>query len=75
MMSKEPPLDIIDRFLDCFGHKQGDSIRTDQGSKLAHSFALSDTVLQMHRYVMEPTGAVSPLQNGAVKIYNDKLAI
>jgi hypothetical protein len=32
-------------------------------------------VLRKYNYVMEPTGANSPLQNGAVEIYNDKLAI
>ena len=71
---KEPPLNIINAFLDCFGHEQGGLICTDQGGKLARLFALSDTVLRMHCYVMEPTGADSPLQNGAVKIYNKKLA-
>jgi hypothetical protein len=29
----------------------------------------------MHKYVLEPTGADSPSQNGAVEIYNNKLAI
>ena len=29
--SKEPPLDIIDTFLDRFGHRNGGSIRSDQG--------------------------------------------
>jgi hypothetical protein len=32
-------------------------------------------VLHRYNYVMEPTGDNSPSQNGAVKIYNDKLAI
>jgi hypothetical protein len=73
--SKEPPLDIIDAFLSRFGHKHGGSIRTDQGGKLARLLGLSDAVLRTHRYVMEPTGADSPLQNGAVEIYNDKLAV
>jgi hypothetical protein len=42
---------------------------------LAHSIALSDLLLQKHRYVLEPTGADSPSQNGAVEIYNGKLAV
>ena len=47
----------------------------DQGSELAQSFALSDLLLRKHRYVMEPTGADGPSQNGAIDIYNDKLAV
>ncbi len=33
--SKEPPLEIIDTFLDRFGHRNGGSIRSDQGGELA----------------------------------------
>ena len=73
--SKRPPMEIIDTFLTRFGHERGGSIRTDQGGELARSFALSDKVLRSHNYVMEPTGADSPSQNGAVEIYNNKLAI
>jgi hypothetical protein len=73
--SKEPPLNIVDAFLERFGHDRGGSIHTDQGGKQALSFALSDLVLRMHKYVLEPTGADSPSQNGAVEIYNIKLAI
>jgi hypothetical protein len=73
--SKSPPMEIIDTFLTRFGHERGGSIRTDQGGELARSFALSDKVLRSHNYVMEPTGADSPSQNGAVEIYNNKLAI
>ena len=73
--SKSPPIDIIDTFLSRFGHERGGSIRTDQGGELARSFALSDKVLRSHNYVLEPTGADSPSQNGAVEIYNNKLAI
>ena len=73
--SKEPPLDIIDTFLDRFGHRNGGSIRSDQGSELARSFAYSDLLLRKHKYVVEPTGADSPSQNKAVEIYNAKLAV
>ncbi len=73
--TKEPPLDIVDAFLSQFGHAHGGSIRTDQGGELARSLALSDLVLRMHNYVLEPTGADSPSQNGSVEIYNNKLAI
>jgi hypothetical protein len=73
--SKTPPLDILDSFFTRFGHEHGGSVRTDQGGELARSFALSDLLLCKHKYVLEPTGADSPSQNGAVKIYNNKLAI
>jgi hypothetical protein len=32
-------------------------------------------LLRKHKYVIEPTGADSPLQNGADEIYNAKLAV
>jgi hypothetical protein len=73
--SKDPPLDIIDSFLKKFGHDNGGSIRSDQGGELAKSTALADMVLREHSYVFEPTSADSPSQNGAVKMYNDKLAV
>jgi len=73
--SKSPPIKIIDTFLSRFGHERGGSICTDQGGELARSFALSDRVLRSHNYVLEPAGADSPSQNGAVEIYNNKLAI
>ena len=72
---KEPPLDIIDTFLDRFGHRNGGSIRSDQGGELARSFAYSDLLLQKHKYIVEPTGTDSQSQNGAVEIYNAKLAV
>jgi hypothetical protein len=64
--SKEPPLDIVGSFLKKFGHDDGGSIRSDQGSELAKLPALADMVLREHNYVFEPTGADSPSQNGAV---------
>jgi hypothetical protein len=73
--TKEPPINIIGAFFTKFGHEHGGSIGMDQGGKLAWSFALSDIVLQTHNYVIEPTGADSPSQNGAVEIYNGKLAV
>jgi hypothetical protein len=72
---KEPLLGIIDTFLDHFGHVNGGLIRSNQGGELARSFAFSDLLLQKHKYVIKPTGADSPSQNGAVEIYNVKLAV
>jgi hypothetical protein len=73
--SKEPPLDIIDTFLDRFGHVNGCLIRSNQGGELARSLAFSNLLLRKHKYVIEPTGVDSPSQNGAVEIYNAKLAV
>ena len=71
--SKEPPLDLITSFLNRFGHEKGDFLRTDQGSELARSDAFRQTALTRHfeleimpSYVVEPIGADSPSQNGAV---------
>jgi hypothetical protein len=73
--TKEPPINIINVFLTGFGHEHGGSIRTDQGGELARSFTLSDVVLRTHHYVVKPTGVDSRSQNGAVEIYNGKLAV
>jgi hypothetical protein len=73
--TKEPPTNLLDAFFQHFGHKLGGSICTDQGGKLARSSALADLLLREHRYVLEPTGADSPSQNGVVEIYNGKLAV
>jgi hypothetical protein len=43
--SKEPPLDIVDKFLDRFGLKDGGLVQTDQGGKLARSTAFTDQLL------------------------------
>ncbi len=61
--SKELPLDIIGTFLDHCGHEHGGLIHTDQGGELAHLFAFMDMLLRKHKYVIEPMGADSPLQN------------
>ncbi len=73
--SKEPPLDIVSKFLHHHGHEDGGSIRTDQGGKLARSFEFQDLVLRQFHYTLKPTGADSPSQNGAVNFYNDKFAV
>jgi hypothetical protein len=73
--TKEPPLDLIDKFLTKFGHPDGGLMRTDQGGELAGSQKLMDMVLWQYNYVVEPTGVDSPSQNGAVETYNNKLAV
>ena len=42
---------------------------------MASSGAFRDLLLGEFRYTLEPTGADSPSQNGAVEIYNDKFGI
>ena len=73
--SKSPPIDIIKEFFQQHGHKDGGCVRTDQGGELARSSDFQDMLLRDYHYTLEPTGADSPSQNGAVEIYNDKFAV
>jgi hypothetical protein len=73
--SKNPPLDIVTEFLHHHGHEDGGSIRTDQGGELARGVAFQDLLLRQFHYTLEPTGADSPSQNGAVEIYSNKFAV
>jgi hypothetical protein len=57
-----------------FGQGSG-IIQTNQGGKLASSDAFRDTMLKTFGYVVEPTGADSPSQNGGAEIYNGTLAV
>jgi hypothetical protein len=75
MKSKEPPLNIVETFLGHFGHADGGVVRTDQGGELARSSKFCDTILHNYQYVIEPTGADSPSQNGAAETYNGKLTV
>ena len=73
--TKEPPLHIIRAFLDKFGQQRGGLIRTDQGGELARSTEFRTVVEKEFGYIVEPTGADSPSQNGAAETYNGTLAI
>ena len=73
--SKEPPIAIVSEFLHHHGHDNGGCVRTDQGGELARSQLFKDTLLWDFHYIVEPTGADSPSQNGAVEIYNDKFGV
>ena len=73
--TKESPLDIISEFLWHHGHDNSGCIRTDQSGELARYIAFQDLLLWKYHYTLEPTGADSPPQNGAVVIYNDKFAV
>jgi hypothetical protein len=72
--SKDPPIDILRAFLKKFGISTG-VIRTDQGGKLARSNTFRDMVLAEIGYIVEPTGADSPSQNGGAESYNHTLAV
>ena len=48
---------------------------TDQGGELACSVAFRDMMLRESGYVVEPTGADSPSQNGGTEIYNNTLGV
>ena len=72
--TKEPPLDILSAFMKKFGIGNG-VIRTDQGGELARSDAYRALMLDTFGYVVEPTGADSPSQNGGAEIYNNTLAV
>jgi hypothetical protein len=50
-------------------------IQTDQGSKLACSNSLCETMLKDFGSFVEPTSADIPSQNGGGKIYNNTLAV
>ena len=72
--SKEPPLSILRAFMKKFGLADG-IIRTDQGGELARSDAFRTAMLKEFEYIVEPTGADSPSQNGGAEIYNNTLAV
>ena len=72
--SKDPPLDILWVFMENFGLGTG-VVRTDQGRELAQSASFWEIMLKDFGYVVEPTGADSPSQNGGAKIYNNTLAV
>jgi hypothetical protein len=73
--SKDPPITIVWEFLTLHSHEDGRYIRTDQGGKLVRNHSFQDMVLREFHYTLEPIGVDSPSQNGAVEIYNDKLAV
>ena len=71
--SKEPPVDLVRLFLAKFGSPSGGTIRCDQGGELARSEAFRSMCLSCG-FVVEPTGADSPSQNGGVERLNGTLA-
>ncbi len=73
--SKEPPIRWVNLFLAINGCPDGGVIRCDQGGELASSHDFISSVMEENKYAVEPTGADSPSQNGAVEKWNDVLAV
>jgi hypothetical protein len=63
--TKEPPIETVDLFLQCFGLRDGTQryVRTDQGGELARSAAFRAAIAK-HGYLVEPTGPAASSQNG-----------
>ena len=57
-----------------FASKTG-LVQTDQGGELARCSVFRTMMLEEFNYVVEPTGAESPSQNGGAEIYNNTLAV
>ena len=71
--TKELPIAILCAFMTKFSVGTG-LVRTDQGGELAKSTEFCN-LIETFNYVVEPTGADSPSQNGVAKIMNVKLAV
>lgn len=65
--SKEPPIRWVNLFLAINGCPDGGVIRCDQGGELASSHDFISSLMEENKYAVEPTGADSPSQNGAVE--------
>jgi hypothetical protein len=72
-LSKEPTIDEVSAFLDIFGRNIGGIIRCNQGGELAKLNAFVSIMLKIFNYVIEPTGADSPSQNGGFERFNQTL--
>ena len=72
--TKEPPVDLVHIFLKKFGLSTGGIIRCDQGGELARSAKFRTMALGACLYVVEPTGADSPSQNGGAERWNGSMA-
>ncbi|KAL7528101.1 hypothetical protein ACHAXR_002269, partial [Thalassiosira sp. AJA248-18] len=72
--SKDPPVDDASAFLKVFGLSEGGIIRCDQGGELAACAEFITKMKKDHDYIVEPTGADSPSQNGGAERWNETLA-
>ncbi len=57
----------VSHFFQIYNRSSGGVIRCDQGGELARSSSFRTTMLENHSYVVEPTGADSPSQNGGAE--------
>ncbi len=73
--SKEPPTDLVLDFLALHGPPSGGVIWTDLGGKLAWSGSFWSLLLNTAWYIVKPTGADIPLQNGGAEKWNHTLAV
>ena len=72
--SKDPPIEEMSAHLQTFGLKTGGILRCDQGGELAKCSEFITEMKSRHGYVVEPTGADSPSQNGGVERWNQTWA-
>ena len=70
--NKEPPIHILNPFLDRFGLPTGSFLCTDEGGELSKSENFLDAALEK-KYIMEPTGPDTASQNANVEKYNNTL--
>ena len=73
--SKELPTETTKAFLCRHGHKDGGMIRCDQGGEIARSEEFRTRMLKDCNFVVEPTGADDPAQNGGVESWNDTFVV
>lgn len=67
---RDPPTEIMSAFIRRYGNKDGYwAVRVDQGGKLGRSTAFTMAVAEAD-YVVEPTGADDPNQNGKAERLN-----
>ena len=72
--TKDPPVSLVHIFLKKFGLPTGGVIQCDQGGELARSAEFRTMALGGCLYVVEPTGADSPSQNGGAERWNGSMA-
>ena len=73
--SKDPPTETATAFLRGHGHTDGGMIHCDQGGELARSEEFRTRVLKEYTFVVEPTGADDPAQNGGAETWNGTFAV
>ena len=73
--SKEPPTETAKAFMCRHGHNNGSMMRCNQGGELARSEEFCMRMLKDCDFVMEPTGADDPAQNGGVETRNGMFTV